>query len=371
MLPRCQVTGPRSALVPGWPTGTPCSRQRGHEVDPRHLDERAGKPHFQGPGLQRRPAPRARGSSLRQHPATSAAFAAGRITAVCVLGTPPAPSRGCGDRLDHPRERQLPGHSDVAPHRLSGQRRDHGGGKDDPCGRAVLDRTVSAICTCTAFASSNLAATPASRSACERTHVSATSADSLVTAPTVPLTRNNPRPGSTPLRRPPPSGVAARPRTTPGRRSGRGSPRRGTAGPRATRPRSPAPSGDPRPPAAPLCGRLRRCIVGAVLRPVRAHSRRSGGGGPPGRTILHRRTTRSARAVAGSDARPRFAATSRRGIRPAALRTAPATAAEDADRPLDHHSRRSQSGPSPITARVVVPSALVGRDGDRDIGSSA
>ena len=51
-----------------------------------------------------------------------------------------------------------------------------------------------ARCTCTSVVSSNLAA-PTRRSACERTHVIATFADSLVIGPTVPVTRSRPADG--------------------------------------------------------------------------------------------------------------------------------------------------------------------------------
>ena len=73
-------------------------------------------------------------------------------------------------------------------------------------------------CTCTSASRSNPASTPARRSALSRTQVRATSADSVASGPSAPVTRSRPRPGTVRASTnstSPPATVAARPTATP------------------------------------------------------------------------------------------------------------------------------------------------------------
>ena len=145
-----------------------------------------------------------------------------------------------------------------------------------PADGPSFHRAASARCTCTSVVSSNLAA-PARRSACERTHVIATFADSLVIGPAVPVTRSVPAAGK--ARRLDEQHVAA----LAGCGQAQGD--AGTAGPGGdllvAEPRRPEPRGHPFRPHLPgqrktfgpqarcSAGRARRCRRRGRARPAR------------------------------------------------------------------------------------------------------
>ena len=163
------------------------------------------------------------GSSSPKLSATSAALADGRITAASRARHAPSTfSRMPPTGSTVPRERQLPAHGRVPPHRLSGQRRDQGDGQrhPPPTGRPSTGRPRPG-----ARARPSYRRTWRRRRGVLRASAptsSSTFADSLVIGPTVlPVTRSVPRPGShaaSTSSTSPPSPVAARPRATPGRR---------------------------------------------------------------------------------------------------------------------------------------------------------